>query len=568
MRTPWKLALGVLASAAVVAVASQRDGNAKPAPTPTPTPTPTITISYRVPTDLPGTPNLSQAAAFAWQEFIALNWPAVPQAGKPGQRDQADPRQLFGSPTYSGPLTWQTFRGKVEIFNASTPGGNAPPGYKPSAPSYGYDALPQYAYSIPIPAYASPSPGGAPWINLDENDEIGVNRMYAGVSASAGFPAPQILFGAKANRAEYTYVAANQWFLKSKVAPVQQATAAYLAANKASPPAGSSTYVSLPNNSIEIKMAFRPLTQAEASSGRFHQQRVRYYRLNALGKPAYVDTTMGLVALHIIQKTASRPYFVYATFAQGDNLLTADGKPVEDVNGRELPMPSPTPPPFDQNVTAQNSTPTTPEVLAPSNAGSTPGARLYVVNEDPRLPQGTIALNRRKHRIPDAVIAVNAAAHQAIQTYNTSNRIPSSPWLYYKLVNVQYLPYDKPAGITYTGAPGGPDPATYYQANEVVESDYNLQVFSGRFSPFPLITDYTTNFSVPSPAPGVPFKNVIYQGKTANMGGCMGCHGNAQVGGSDFSFLIAGAGSASQPELAGASGVSANARLLAPPAHP
>jgi hypothetical protein len=28
-----------------------------------------------------------QAAAFAWQEFIALNWPAGPQEGKPNQRE-------------------------------------------------------------------------------------------------------------------------------------------------------------------------------------------------------------------------------------------------------------------------------------------------------------------------------------------------------------------------------------------------------------------------------------------------------------------------------------------------
>lgn len=566
MRTFWKLALGLCSAAAVAAAAFPRAGEGDAA-APTPPPAPAITISYRVPTDLPGSPTLSQAAAFAWQEFIALNWPAVPQSGKAGQRDTPDPTQLFGSPTYTGPLTWQTFRAKVEIFNAAKAGGSAPPGYNPTAPSYGYDALPQYAYSTPIPPYGTPTPGTPPWINLDENDEIGVNRMYAGVSASAGFPAPQVLFAAKANRAEYAYVAKNQWFLKSKVQPVQNATMSYLSRTKTSPPPGGSTYVSLPNNAIELKMAFRPLTPAEVASGRFHQQTVRYYRANAQGQPSYVDTTMGLLALHIIQKTPSRPYFVYATFGQADNLLTADGKPVEDVNGNEL-LPSPTPLPFDQNVTSQNATATTRQVLSPSQAGSTPGARLYVVNQSPLQPQGTIALNRRKHRIPNAVIAVNAAAHQAIQTYNAANRIASSPWLYYKLVNVQYLPYDKPAGITYTGAPGGPDPATYYQANEVVESDYDLQVFSGRFSPFPLITDYTSTYTSPTATPGVPFKNVIYQGKTANMGGCMGCHGNAQAGGSDFSFLIAGAGSASQPQLAGASGVSANADLFAPPGHP
>lgn len=61
---------------------------------------------------------------------------------------------------------------------------------------------------------------------------------------------------------------------------------------------------------------------------------------------------------------------------------------------------------------------------------------------------------------------------------------------------------------------------------------------------------------------------MIYQGKSANMGGCMGCHGNAQAAGGDFSFLITGSGGNNLPEVAGATGVSANARFFASPGHP
>jgi hypothetical protein len=548
-----KLVVGVAIPAIVVAiVTSGRVGVSQPASEAAPSAGPPITISYVVPNDLPGAPNLTQASAFAWQEFIALNWPAVKQAGQPNQRDQADPKQLFGAPSYTGPLVWQTFRAKVEIFTSAVSGGSNPPGYSPTAPSFGYDALPQYTYATAIPPYAPPAPGSTPWINLDEDDEIGVNRMYAGVSAGAGFPAPQILFGAKANRAEYTYIAGNQWFLASNLATPKGNTATYVATHKASPPPGSPTLVSLPNGTIEVKMAFRPLATKEAASGRFYSTTVRYYRGTP---PTYVDTTMGLVALHIIQKMPSRPYFVFATFGQADNLLTAGGQPVEDVNGQ--PRQSPVVPPFDKNITSQNATATAPQSLSPAFAGSTPRARLYVENESASLPQGNISLNKRKHPIPRAVIAVNAAAHSAIQAYNAKNAIPSSPWLYYKLVNVQYEPYDKPAGIMYMGAPGGPDPATYYQANAVVESDYNLQVFSGRFNPFPLITDYTTPAS-----PAVPFKNVLWSGKAANMGGCMGCHGNAEVGGTDFSFLIGESGYNTAPEVAGSTAPSANTRLF------
>ena len=46
------------------------------------------------------------------------------------------------------------------------------------------------------------------------------------------------------------------------------------------------------------------------------------------------------MALHIIQKTPSAPYFIYATFEQADNILTAEGKPVEDENGDIIVQPA------------------------------------------------------------------------------------------------------------------------------------------------------------------------------------------------------------------------------------
>jgi hypothetical protein len=74
-----------------------------------------------------GAPNATpaEAAAFAWQEFIALNWPAMPQSGKQGQRDSPSNTCLFSDPLCTGPTVWQTFRSKVETF----PGVGSPPGY-------------------------------------------------------------------------------------------------------------------------------------------------------------------------------------------------------------------------------------------------------------------------------------------------------------------------------------------------------------------------------------------------------------------------------------------------------
>jgi len=117
---------------------------------------------------------------------------------------------------------------------------------------------------------------------------------------------------------------------------------------------------------------------------------------------------------------------------------------------------------------------------------------------------------------------------------------------------VQYQPIaGKQPGVNYSGA----DSANFYQANAVVETNYNLQTFSGMFQPN--FRDTTTHAEVSRPGritdwcgqngfgPGCtgngPFYNVRYQGHAFNMGGCMGCHGNAQAFGGDFSFIMFGA---------------------------
>jgi hypothetical protein len=550
-----------------------------------------ITVSHVVPADIPGgaqSATLQDAAAFAWQEFIALNWPAVAQTGAAGDRETPDTTKAFGEvdPTFGTPLVWETFRHKVEIF----PGTGSPHG------GANYDALPQYFYNslnvggdgqVQPCDVASPN---TPWNNLDEKSEIGLDEMFAGAGPGAQFTGQQILYQAKANRVEYNYVFPNGWIDANKP-PLKDALAAtitYLQTNKQSPPPGSTNLVSFLNGTIEVKAAWRQLTAAELASGRFHVATVRFYRAldNNPQNPCYQDAEWGLVALHIIHKTPTAPYFIYATFGQADNLLTEAGTPVEDENGNLIA--SQTADPLTPMITSQNAvsadppTPSSVQTLTPATANSGPPANLlYYVNTPTATsePQGFVYVNRRIHSIPEAVIAVNQTAHAAISAYNQANNLSDSPWLYYKLVSVQWQPIDKPTpGVDYTA----PDAATYYQANIVVETDYNLQVFSGRFQQGYPITDGMTvedpnnpnnkknvaNLITDFNLDGTPTKNVIYNQQEFNMGGCMGCHGNAQVNfGSDFSFILQGAGSNNAPDVTGP-GTPANVdkflRLLVP----
>ena len=562
---------------------------------------PAITVSPSFPNELNppysagppqsgGAPAASptQAAAFAWQEFIALNWPAGPQSGQQGQRDTPSTTCRFGDPKCTGPTTWQTFRGKVETF----PGKGNPPGFVASAPaSYGYDALPQYNYAVPVTACdSSQANDPVPWVNLDETDQITLDSMYAGVVQSGSSPgnsAPQLIrFLAKSNRLQYVYVAENsdpnnplnQWW-SAIPTNIVMATKNYLAANQQSPSPGNPKLVSQYNGTTEAKAAWRPLNQSEISSGRFHTQPVRFYERGAQqGSYCYRDATWGLVALHIIQKTPSAPYFVYATFEQADNLLTASGTPVEDADGN-IKSPAPSAATTPQRCLVDPQPPaSTPANTTPSTLGSviltansatcqplqtqtycaSPGSELYYRNTAFAPPNnapsgGNICVNKRDNAIPSEVIAANVQAHAAIQAYNKQNAIPSSPWLTYKLVNVQYFPHDKvittqtPNGSLYTSQPPytaqNPSPSSFYQANIVVETNRALQLFSGGLSPN-ISTDWNQD--------GSQHKNSYYNGSHYNMGGCMGCHGsqgqNPQGQAGDFSVILA-RGSVVNPEV-------------------
>jgi hypothetical protein len=535
-----------------------------------------ITIGSTVPGELNpsggGAPQatLAQAAAFAWQEFIALNWPAGTQSGAQGQRGAPDPACRFGDPKCTGPLVWETFRSKVEIF----PGQGMPPGYTDSsAASYGYDALPQYHYDAPVPPCAAASTSPA-WVNLDETNQITLANMYAGAAPSQSDvnSSPQLIrFTAKGNRAEYTYVAQNQWW--SAIAPnVAAATQDYLEKHQASPTPGSSQYVSLPLNTIELKAAWRELTPGELKSGRFHTAKVRYYETNQYKQTCYYEATWGLVALHIIQKTASAPYFIYATFEQADNILDPSGKPVEDVDGAingALPgcrsdqqAPCPTTPTVTLDDTATvNASQVPPEVdLVPSDAKyctasvSTPPKNvLYYQNEQGRtgLPKdGFICVNYRANPIPSTIVQANQAAHAAIASYDAQQQLPVSPWSYYKLVNVQYQAIDKDyAGLYRTNDPAtGHNPESYALANIVVETNRPLQLFSGGLvgSGFTGVnSDYESQFS--RGGTGI-HRNIYYAGQQYNMGGCMGCHGSqGQHQSGDFSVILA-RGAVHKPE--------------------
>lgn len=540
-----------------------------------------IAISAVIPSDVPGgAPNasLAKAARFAWNEFIALSWPATQT-----QRDEADLKRPFGS---GGPVVWETFRQNNEIAPVDGSATAPPHGYSPTDPSFGYDARPEYLYSatatlvdgktttprpggVVLPCDAGAAPAQAAWVNLDGTTQLGYDHLYTGALGQTGSSNSVFRFASKANRTMYRYLAAkNFWygwtppwtFLAEKKEPPPGSApilvAAYnfeVAIRDGFPVNGAyrTNRVDFPDGTIEIKAGFRRLTDAEKKSGRFYQTRVRYYDWSG-GTPSvqcWREDVWGLAGLHIMQKTKSAPAFTYATFEQADLL----GPGVENVDGKPLTSGPPTTPTvsYQDGLYSKDCDPTKEPcrpIVTLGDGACKPEKNLYYTQladdgRATRMPVGrTTCYNRRLRRIPQAIVGVNGEAHDVIRKYEEAKGI-HSPWRFYKLVNIQVLPFD----LNEIGGDETPHgPATYYASNAVAESNYTTETFTGGF---PSVTgDAPSKLAANSsfiPEHGNPkqFQNAFLLKpngdlqKRAMMGGCMGCHGISQVSGGDWSFI-------------------------------
>ena len=180
-----------------------------------------ITVTPVTPNfDIQDPTNLSEAANFAWQEFIALTWPAPAQGPSTFPRGMplTDGSVPYGKAGPTGQVVFETFRHKVEVF----PGMGNPNGYDAGKPDFGFSSIPVYTYQnglIP-PAPGIKNPAVPPYDNLDEVTQISLNAMYAGAvdphpsmgGSSQTSQVEKILFQAKVNETQYDYVASNKFW--------------------------------------------------------------------------------------------------------------------------------------------------------------------------------------------------------------------------------------------------------------------------------------------------------------------------------------------------------------------
>jgi len=287
-----------------------------PCPSPAAT-TPTVTIAPEmlddvcIPPDFAGNP-IAYFDDFSWRAFLALVWPAKQdQRGKP---DATLPVGTIGRPT-----VFETFKAEWEVFQ---PDGKAP----------------------------------AAWSKYDGDNPCNLTGIVFGDILLASFSKFSNLgmadFGPKLTGAlvaqNATYVRYSVGFNESEFTTIKNKTA-YLRASLAS-------NVSFQSGAIDIKAAWIDMRDIPNPD--------RYYTRQAwlfdLESNACAKTAVGLVGLHIVVKTASRPQWIWTTFEHVDNVPPAPGAPgpftFNDRSGTPMPadnpvkFPIPLKPPGPYNV--------------------------------------------------------------------------------------------------------------------------------------------------------------------------------------------------------------------------
>ena len=472
---------------------------------------------------------------FAWQSFVALQWPAIPPTASNGyKRGFADTSKQFTTENDPELPVWQTWKAKREIFLGLDGADGAAPRPWNSQIYYG-PQISDGSFTVCSDA-ADPSAvrqalqGGLHAFSLsskvtsegiDENIEVNGEAFYPAsirgqkaepqvFKTSTGNP---VLYEVKVNYDWFNYVTGHRFYdTKVKNAARVAGTIRLPARGSSYNPGNCSSSSSVPCSmgAIETKSAWLLAGPGDDVS-RYHSTQALYFKADSGGTSGLCADlgTFLLTGFHINQKTENQPFFIYSTFGHVDN-----GK-----NNDEFRY--------------QNQRKSDDALIPPAGYGIG-----YITSTGSNSHGGP---TYGPSRIPHRTQSFNRQVQAQIRAAN-----PNSVWQNYQLVGVQFA--TKNADATQGNYPiGSNDPGhvgqSYYLANLTLETSWGLQNFQG--SPPELVPIHTFANYIPSRCESLDHydrncPNIVntLDGTAYNTGGCMGCHGIAQLLGTDFSFVL------------------------------
>lgn len=273
---------------------------------------PSVPADVCIPAGFAGNP-IAFFDDYSWRTFIAMVWPA-----KQGQHGVSDGSQSIDAANRT--VVFETFKADWEVFQ---PGGTAPSTWE---------------------SFEGKNPCGGSSIN--PGDLVLASFSKFGNLGQAGFGdligplvaqnRTYVRYLTAFNEVEFKQILGQKLFWKENL-----------------------NNVSFPSGALDVKSAWVDMANIP------HPE--RYYTRTALVLDPQTGTcskrAVGLIGLHIAQKTPSRPQWIWSSFEQVDNVPPADagapgaftlnngsGEAMPDANPYSMnPLPLPTPPAF--NVT-------------------------------------------------------------------------------------------------------------------------------------------------------------------------------------------------------------------------
>ncbi|HTI72522.1 MAG TPA: c-type cytochrome [Candidatus Limnocylindria bacterium] len=256
-------------------------------------PLPGLQISPDVPSDIQLSPNFNlvqrSADLFSWQEFIGLNWPA-----KEGVRGVPASDRPFN---VDGPRVWETWKEEYEVY---LPDGSAPASW--DSPE-------------PVPPGCG---GNTKRLSRAQKIDDVVDSVLQAAASTGTLPATLtdqqkhvVRYEIRMNKVMFDYIVQHQLYNANIQKDVDS--------------------VSFPPGAILIKAAWREVTAEEESL--YHTVTACVCDQEPNGQFTHCETKrMGLVGLHITQKTPNAPQWIWSTFEQVNNVPgpRVKGKPSFD----------------------------------------------------------------------------------------------------------------------------------------------------------------------------------------------------------------------------------------------
>jgi hypothetical protein len=218
---------------------------------------------------------------FSWRELTALVWPAARDAR--GVAASALPI------TAAGPRVFETYKPLWEIFHDDG-----------SDPEAAFDRLDGSAHNACHAALARGEILIGSTSGIDDIGQAGIGSLDPPIVAQNGrYVRTLTLF----NRVAFDHIVKHRYYRRSELPPVPS-------------PRPDRPVIDFPDGSVAVKTAWIDVEDLPAALAR------RIYTRSALVKPVGGGTctvrTMGLVGLHVAQKTASRPQWIWSSFEQKD----------------------------------------------------------------------------------------------------------------------------------------------------------------------------------------------------------------------------------------------------------